>query len=35
MRHVKLNPGIDTDEASLRRLIETAYLEIKARVENG
>jgi hypothetical protein len=35
MRHVKLKPGIETDEASLARLIETAYLDIKDRVENG
>ncbi len=35
MRHVKLRPGTPTDTASLRRLIETAYSDIKARVENG
>jgi hypothetical protein len=35
MRHVKLRPGTATDEAALRRLIETAYSDIKARVENG
>src|SRR5580692_10278131 len=35
MRHVKLRPGTGTDAASLRRLIETAYADIKARVENG
>ncbi|MFY9748839.1 MAG: DUF1801 domain-containing protein [Acidobacteriaceae bacterium] len=35
MRHVKLKPGTATDAASLRRLIENAYSEIKARVENG
>jgi hypothetical protein len=35
MRHVKLRPGMDLDAASLRRLIETAYSDIKARVENG
>jgi hypothetical protein len=35
MRHVKLRPGTATDAASLGRLIETAYLDIKARVENG
>ena len=35
MRHVKLRPGTATDAASLARLIETAYLDIKARVENG
>jgi len=35
MRHVKLSPGSPTDAAALRRLIETAYADIKARVENG
>jgi hypothetical protein len=35
MRHVKLRAGSETDAASLRRLIETAYSDIKARVENG
>jgi hypothetical protein len=35
MRHVKLQPGTATDAASLSRLIETAYSDIKARVENG
>lgn len=35
MRHVKLRPGTAVDAASLRRLIETAYLDIKVRVENG
>ena len=35
MRHVKLTPGTATVAASLRRLIEAAYWEIKARVENG
>ncbi|MDW5265644.1 MULTISPECIES: DUF1801 domain-containing protein [Acidobacteriaceae] len=35
MRHVKLRPGTATDAASLRRLIEAAYTDIKARVENG
>jgi hypothetical protein len=35
MRHVKLRPEIATDAAALRRLIETAYLDMKARVENG
>jgi len=34
MRHVKLRPGADPDASSLHRLIETAYLDIKARVEN-
>src|ERR1700684_2101122 len=35
MRHVKLRPGTSADAASLSRLIETAYSDIKARVENG
>ena len=35
MRHVKLTPGTALDAASLSRLIETAYADIKARVENG
>jgi hypothetical protein len=36
MRHVKLRPGTaTTDAASLKRLIEAPYSDIKARVENG
>ena len=35
MRHVKLRAGTATDAASLSRLIELAYWDIKARVENG
>jgi hypothetical protein len=35
MRHVKLRPGMAIDAASLGRLIEAAYSDIKARVENG
>jgi hypothetical protein len=35
MRHVKLRPGTPTDTASLSRLIEAAYSDIKERVENG
>ncbi|MGA3047105.1 MAG: DUF1801 domain-containing protein [Terracidiphilus sp.] len=35
MRHVKLRPGTATDAVALRKLIETAYSDIKARVENG
>ena len=35
MRHVKLKPGIATNDAALSRLIDTAYSDIKARVENG
>ena len=33
MRHVQLRSG--TDEAGLNQLIEQAYADIKARVENG
>jgi len=35
MRHVKLRPGTDTNAAALQAMIETAYSDIKARVENG
>jgi hypothetical protein len=35
MRHVKLRPGTATNAAMLSRLIETAYSDIKARVENA
>jgi hypothetical protein len=35
MRHVKLRPGIATDSAALRRLIDMAYSDIKNRVEHG
>lgn len=35
MRHVKLKPGTATDAASLRRLIERAYADMKDRLENG
>lgn len=35
MRHVKLRPRAPVDTAALRRLIETAWLDIKDRVENG
>ncbi len=35
MRHVKLKPGTGTNAAALHKLIETAYSDIKARVENG
>jgi hypothetical protein len=34
MRHVKLRPGTATT-AALSRLIDTAYSDIKERVENG
>ena len=32
MRHVKLRPGRDVNAAALRRLIETAYTDMKSRV---
>ena len=35
MRHVKLQPGTPTNAAALYALIEAAYTDIKARVENG
>ena len=35
MRHVKLTPGTDVDDAALRSLIAAAYLDVKERVENG
>ena len=35
MRHVKLRPGTAVNTAALSRLIDTAYSDIKARVENG
>jgi len=35
MRHVKLRPGTTPNAAALSRLIEAAYSDIKARVENG
>ncbi|HZW81038.1 MAG TPA: DUF1801 domain-containing protein [Candidatus Deferrimicrobiaceae bacterium] len=35
MRHVKLKPGIVANTAALRRLIEAAYSDIKARVKHG
>jgi hypothetical protein len=35
MRHVKLRPGTAADAAALGRLIDAAYSDIKARVENG
>src|SRR6185503_21343934 len=35
MRHVKLRPGTAPDPASLNRLIDMAYSDIKARVDNG
>jgi len=35
MRHVKLKPETSLNDAALSRLIEAAYSDIKARVENG
>ena len=35
MRHVKLRPGVAVDEEALGKLIEAAYADIRARVENG
>ena len=35
MRHVKLRPGIQTNDEALDRLIDAAYWDIKARVEHG
>jgi len=33
MRHVKLSPGQDFNAAALRKLIETAYADMKKRVQ--
>jgi hypothetical protein len=33
MRHVKLGPGRDIDAMALRKLIETAYTDMRARLE--
>src|SRR6476660_5276007 len=35
MRHVKLRPGTSTNTSALSRLIDTAYSDIKERVEDG
>jgi len=35
MRHVKLRPGMATNDDALHKLIERAYSDMKARVENG
>ena len=35
MRHVKLRPGAPVNEAALARLIQTAYDDMKTRLENG
>jgi hypothetical protein len=35
MRHVKLRPGTAVNATALRGLIDAAYSDMKARVENG
>ena len=35
MRHVKLGPGRDVDAAALKKLIETAYTDMKRRLKAG
>ena len=35
MRHVKMKPGVAVSADALSKLIETAYSEMKARIENG
>jgi hypothetical protein len=35
MRHVKLKPGTAANASALGKLIEQAYADMKARVENG
>jgi len=35
MRHVKLRPGVDMDEAALRTLIRDAYAKIRNAVRHG
>ena len=35
MRHVKLKPGTSINAAALKKLIDLAYSDIEARVENG
>lgn len=34
MRHVKLRPGLDIDEAALQALIEAAYADMKRRLDS-
>jgi|SRR5579863_300792 len=34
MRHVKLKPGVATDDEAVGRMIEAAYADVKERVEN-
>jgi hypothetical protein len=35
MRHLKLAPERDVDETALTKLVETAYLDMRARLETG
>ena len=35
MRHVKLKPGSDVDASALRRLIDTAYTDMRERLHAG
>ena len=35
MRHVKLRPGHDVDVAALTRLVQTAYADMKGRLNPG
>ena len=35
MRHVKIKPGAAANTAALSRIVDAAYADIKARVENG
>ena len=35
MRHVKLKAGLPANDSALRRMIETAYADMKQRVEHG
>ena len=35
MRHVKLRPGCDVNATALRKLIETAYTDMKGRLKAG
>ncbi len=35
MRHVRLRPDTEADSAALKKLIEAAYADVKAHVENG
>jgi hypothetical protein len=35
MRHVKVKPGSDVDASALKRLIDTAYTDMRERVQAG